>query len=94
LKGKKKVNCHQAELLRGYVLYEFANSTEGESAKLNLKSPLILNVVDTKRVKNYSKFIVVFCHGNAKWKGKLVTQENLSPSYADRKLLQLEALTM
>ena len=74
---------------RGFVPYEYENSTAGyELAKLNSKSP-----IDSISVKEYDKskelygIYCAICHGDAgDGKGKLVTQGKFLgiPSYKDR----------
>ena len=88
LKGKEGQLPANGTIKRGYVPYEFANSTEGyEAAKLNSKSPLDSTAVDMKKGQELFEIYCAICHGNAgDGKGKLVKQEKILgvPSYADR----------
>ena len=74
---------------RGFVPYEFENSTAGyELAKLNSKSPLdSTSVEEHDKAKELYEIYCAICHGNAgDGKGKLVTQGKFLgiPSYKDR----------
>ena len=73
---------------RGFVPYEYPNTTEGyDLAKANLKSPLDSTSVDFEKGKELYEIYCAICHGNAgNGKGKLVEQGKLLgiPSYADR----------
>jgi len=78
---------------RGFVPYEYENSTAGyDLAKLNSKSPL-----DTVSVKEYDKskelygIYCAICHGDAgNGQGKLVTQGKYLgiPNYKDRNITE------
>ncbi len=87
-KGKEGQLPAKGSVKRGYVPYEFANSTSGyDAAKLNSKSPLDSTMVDMKKGQELFEIYCAICHGNAgNGKGKLVTQEKILgvPSYADR----------
>jgi mono/diheme cytochrome c family protein len=73
---------------RGFVPYEYENSTAGyELAKANLKSPLDSTSVDVVKAKELFEIYCAICHGNAgDGKGKLVTQGKFLgvPNYKDR----------
>jgi hypothetical protein len=74
---------------RGFVPYEFENSTAGyELAKLNSKSPLdSISVGDYDKSKELYGIYCAICHGDAgDGKGKLVTQGKFLgiPNYKDR----------
>ena len=74
---------------RGFVPYEYENSTAGyESAKANSKSPLdSLTVKDTDKQKELFEIYCGICHGNeGNGKGKLVIQGKILgvPNYKDR----------
>lgn len=88
LKGKEGQLPPIGTIKRGYVPYEFPNTTEGyEAAKLNSKSPLDPAKIDLKKGQELFEIYCAICHGNAgNGKGKLVTQEKILgvPSYADR----------
>lgn len=88
LQGKEGQLPPKGTIKRGYVPYEYANTTEGyESAKLNSKSPLDSLSLDMTKAQELYEINCAICHGNAgNGKGKLVTQEKILgvPSYADR----------
>jgi hypothetical protein len=74
---------------RGFVPYEYENSTVGyELAKLNSKSPIdSISVEDYDKSKELYGIYCGICHGDAgDGKGKLVTQGKFLgiPSYKDR----------
>lgn len=74
---------------RGFVPYEYENSTAGyDLAKLNLKSPLdSISEKDAEKSKELFEIYCAICHGNeGNGKGKLVTQGKYLgvPSYKDR----------
>lgn len=73
---------------RGFVPYEYENSTAGyELAKASLKSPLDSTSVDVVKAKELFEIYCAICHGNTgDGKGKLVTQGKFLgvPSYKDR----------
>jgi len=74
---------------RGYVPYEYENSTAGyDLAKLNSKSPLdSISPKDMDKAKELFEIYCAICHGVAgNGKGKLATQGKILgiPSYADR----------
>ena len=88
LKGKEGQLPPVGTVKRGYVPYEFPNTTEGyEAAKLNSKSPIDPSKVDLKKGQELFEIYCAICHGNeGNGKGKLVKQEKILgvPSYADR----------
>jgi Cytochrome C oxidase, cbb3-type, subunit III len=74
---------------RGFVPYEYENSTAGyDLAKLNLKSPLdTISEKEHDKSKELFEIYCAICHGNeGNGKGKLVTQGKFLgvPSYKDR----------
>ena len=74
---------------RGFVPYEYENSTAGyELAKLNSKSPLdTISVAEHDKSKELYGIYCAICHGDAgDGQGKLVTQGKFLgiPSYKDR----------
>ncbi len=87
--GKEGQLPADGTIKRGFVPYEYENSTEGyESAKANLKSPLdTLSEKDNEKQKELFEIYCAICHGNeGNGKGKLVTQGKLLgvPNYKDR----------
>jgi len=88
LKGKEGQLPPVGSIKRGYVPYEYPNTTEGyDAAKLNSKSPLDSTAVDMAKGQELFEIYCAICHGNAgDGKGKLVTQGKFLgvPSYADR----------
>lgn len=73
---------------RGFVPYEYPNTTEGlESARANLLSPIGAESVDLDRGGQLYAIYCGICHGDkGDGKGKLVKQEKFLgvPSYKDR----------
>ena len=73
---------------RGWQPYEYEDSNEGyESAKLNLKSPLIQNDQNLKNGKKMYDIYCSVCHGSkGDGQGILMEREKFLgiPSYADR----------
>ncbi len=89
--GKEGQLPADGTIKRGFVPYEYENSTEGyESAKANLKSPLdTLSEKDNEKQKELFEIYCAICHGNeGNGKGKLVTQGKLLgvPNYKDREI--------
>ena len=89
LKGKEGQLPVEGTIKRGFVPYEYENSTAGyDAAKANLKSPLdSLSTKDMDTAKGLFEIYCAICHGNAgDGKGKLVTQGKFLgvPSYKDR----------
>ncbi len=88
LKGKEGQLPAVGSIKRGYVPYDYPNSTEGyDAAKLNSKSPLDPSKIDMKKAEELFNVYCAICHGTSgNGKGKLVTQEKILgvPSYADR----------
>ena len=79
----------KGSIKRGFVPYEYENSTAGyELAKLNSKSPIdSISVEDYDKSKELYGIYCAICHGEAgDGKGKLVTQGKFLgiPSYKDR----------
>jgi Cytochrome C oxidase, cbb3-type, subunit III len=79
----------KGSIKRGFVPYEYENSTAGyELAKLNSKSPIdSISVEDYDKSKELYGIYCAICHGDAgDGKGKLVTQGKFLgiPSYKDR----------
>lgn len=78
---------------RGFVPYEYPNTTAGyDAAKLNLKSPLdSISEKDVDKAKELYGIYCAICHGEAgDGKGKLVTQGKFLgvPSYKDRPITE------
>jgi mono/diheme cytochrome c family protein len=73
---------------RGFVPYEYPNSTAGyDAAKANSKSPLDPSVDHTEKAKEMFNIYCAICHGEkGNGKGKLVEREKILgvPSYKDR----------
>jgi mono/diheme cytochrome c family protein len=82
----------EGTISRGYVPYEYPNSTAGyDAAKLNSKSPLDSTAVDMDKAKELFGIYCAICHGTAgNGKGKLVTQEKFLgvPNYKDRTITE------
>ena len=78
----------KGSLNRGFVPYEYENSTAGyELAKANLKSPLDSLSRDAEKGKELYEIYCISCHGaSGNGKGKLVEREKFLgvPSYKDR----------
>ncbi len=92
LQGKEGQLPPAGTVKRGYVPYEFANSTEGyEAAKLNSKSPLDPATIDMKKAQELYEIYCAICHGNeGNGKGRLVTQGKFLgvPNYKDRQITE------
>ena len=77
---------------RGWQPYEYEDSNEGyESAKLNLKSPLINNEENLKNGKKMYDIYCSVCHGSkGDGQGILMEREKFLgiPSYADRDITE------
>ena len=77
---------------RGWQPYEYEDSNEGyESAKLNLKSPLVNNEEDLKNGKKMYDIYCSVCHGSkGDGQGILMEREKFLgiPSYADRDITE------
>ena len=77
---------------RGWQPYEYEDSNEGyESAKLNLKSPLIQNDENLKNGKKMYDIYCSVCHGSkGDGQGILMEREKFLgiPSYADRDITE------
>ena len=89
LKGKEGQLPAEGTIKRGFVPYEYPNTTAGyDSSKLNLKSPLdSISPKEMDKAKELFEIYCAICHGNAgDGKGKLVTQGKFLgvPSYKDR----------
>ena len=82
----------KGSIKRGFVPYEYPNSTEGyDSAKLNSKSPLDSLSNDTEKAKELYNIYCAICHGEkGNGKGYLVEREKILgvPSYADREITE------
>ncbi|CAH0337018.1 hypothetical protein FVB9288_02754 [Flavobacterium sp. CECT 9288] len=78
----------KGSLKRGFVPYEYENSTAGyELAKANLKSPLDSLGRNIEKGKELYEIYCISCHGaSGNGKGKLVEREKFLgvPSYKDR----------
>lgn len=92
LKGKEGQLPPDGTIKRGFVPYEYPNTTEGyNAAKANLKSPLDSTQVDMKKAQELFEIYCAICHGNAgDGKGKLVTNEKFLgvPNYKDRQITE------
>ena len=92
LKGKVGQLPPSGAIKRGFVPYEYPNTTAGyEAAKANLKSPLDSTQVDMKKAQELFEIYCAICHGTAgDGKGKLVKQEKFLgvPSYKDRQITE------
>jgi mono/diheme cytochrome c family protein len=88
LKGKEGQIPAKGSIKRGFVPYEYPNTTEGyDAAKANLKSPLDSTAVDTEKATELFNIYCAICHGEkGDGKGNLVLREKILgvPSYADR----------
>ena len=77
---------------RGWKPYEYEDSNEGyESAKLNLKSPLVNNEENLKNGKKMYDIYCSVCHGSkGDGQGILMEREKFLgiPSYADRDITE------
>ena len=77
---------------RGWQPYEYEDSSEGyESAKLNLKSPLVKNEENLKNGKKMYDIYCSVCHGSkGDGQGILMEREKFLgiPSYADRDITE------
>ena len=77
---------------RGWQPYEYDDSNEGyESAKLNLKSPLVNNEENLKNGKKMYDIYCSVCHGSkGDGQGILMEREKFLgiPSYADRDITE------
>ncbi len=77
---------------RGWQPYEYEDSNEGyESAKLNLKSPLVNNEENLKNGKKMYDIYCSVCHGSTgDGQGILMEREKFLgiPSYADRDITE------
>tara|TARA_Y100000782_G_scaffold50616_1_gene56264 strand:- start:59 stop:610 length:552 start_codon:yes stop_codon:yes gene_type:complete len=77
---------------RGWQPYEYEDSNEGyESAKLNLKSPLVNNEENLKNGKKMYEIYCSVCHGSkGDGQGILMEREKFLgiPSYADRDITE------
>ena len=77
---------------RGWQPYEYEDSNEGyESAKLNLKSPLLNNEDNLKNGKKMYDIYCSVCHGSkGDGQGILMEREKFLgiPSYADRDITE------
>ena len=77
---------------RGWQPYEYEDSNEGyESAKLNLKSPLVNNEENLKNGKKMYDIYCSVCHGSkGDGQGILMEREKFLgiPSYADRDITE------
>ncbi len=77
---------------RGFVPYEYPNSTAGyNDAKANAKSPLNPDYIDMEKTKELYNIYCAICHGEkGNGKGKLVEREKILgvPSYKDREITE------
>jgi len=90
--GKEGQLPAQGSIKRGFVPYEYPNTTAGyEAAKANLKSPLDSTAVNSEKGKELFNIYCAICHGEkGNGKGKLVEREKFLgvPSYADRQITE------
>ena len=82
----------EGSIPRGWQPYEYEDSNEGyESAKLNLKSPLVNNEENLKNGKKMYDIYCSVCHGSkGDGQGILMEREKFLgiPSYADRDITE------
>lgn len=92
LKGKEGQLPPVGTIKRGYVPYEFPNSTAGyEGAKLNSKSPLDPTKIDMKKAEELFNIYCAICHGTGgDGQGNLVKQGKFLgvPNYKDRQITE------
>ena len=90
--GKEGQLPAKGSIKRGFVPYEYPNSTAGyNAAKLNSKSPLDSLANDTEKAKELFNIYCAICHGEkGNGKGYLVEREKILgvPSYADREITE------
>ena len=90
--GKEGQLPAKGSIKRGFVPYEYPNSTAGyDAAKLNSKSPLDSLSNDTEKAKELFNIYCAICHGEkGNGKGYLVEREKILgvPSYADREITE------
>ncbi|MDX6183522.1 cytochrome c [Flavobacterium sp. Fl-77] len=86
--GKEGQLPAEGTINRGFVPYEYPNTTEGyELAKANLMSPLAPAERNSEKGKELFEIYCISCHGaSGNGKGKLVEREKFLgvPSYKDR----------
>ncbi len=86
--GKEGQLPPDGTIKRGYVPYEYPNTTAGyEAAKANLKSPMDSSAVDMDKAKELFNIYCAICHGEkGDGKGNLAKREKFLgvPSYKDR----------
>ncbi|MBP4136534.1 c-type cytochrome [Flavobacterium geliluteum] len=86
--GKEGQLPAEGTINRGFVPYEYPNTTEGyELAKANLMSPLAAAERNSEKGKELFEIYCISCHGaSGNGKGKLVEREKFLgvPSYKDR----------
>lgn len=90
-KGKEGQLPPNGVVKRGYVPYDYPNTTEAYDyvKASNFKSPLDSASVDMKKAKELYTIYCAICHGDeGNGKGKLVKQEKILgvPSYKDREI--------
>ena len=92
LKGKEGQLPPVGTVKRGYVPYEFPNSTAGyEAAKLNSKSTLDPAKIDMKKAEELFNIYCAICHGTGgDGQGNLVKQGKFLgvPNYKDRQITE------
>lgn len=92
LQGKEGQLPPVGTIKRGYVPYEYANSTDGYNlAKLNSVSPLDPAKIDMKKAEELFNIYCAICHGTAgDGKGNLVKQGKFLgvPNYKDRQITE------
>jgi mono/diheme cytochrome c family protein len=92
LQGKEGQLPPVGTIKRGYVPYEFANTTDGYNlAKLNSVSPLDPATIDMKKAEELFNIYCAICHGTAgDGKGNLVKQGKFLgvPNYKDRQITE------
>ena len=90
--GKEGQLPAKGSIKRGFVPYEYPNSTAGyDAAKLNSKSPLDSLANDKEKAKELFNIYCAICHGEkGNGKGYLVEREKILgvPSYADREITE------
>ncbi len=92
LHGKEGQLPPDGAIKRGFVPYEYPNTTDGyNAAKANLKSPLDPTKMDVKKAQELFEIYCAICHGNAgDGQGKLVKQQKFLgvPNYKDRQITE------
>ena len=92
LHGKEGQLPPVGSIKRGFIPYEYPNTTAGyDAAKATSKSPLDPAKVDMKKAQELFEIYCAICHGNAgDGQGKLVKQQKFLgvPNYKDRQITE------